>query len=233
MPSVPFRLAMDHVPAPISSPFARSCDRGACKLGRATGRTETMTATPVEKRCSWCLGDALYEAYHDEEWGVPCRDETALFEMLCLEGAQAGLSWITILKKRENYRRLFAGFDKHKIARFNKAKVDKLVLDPGIVRHRQEVEAFIHNAKVAVQIEASGESLTEVLWSFVGGVTVVNAWASMSDVPAVTPASTAMSKDLKKRGFKFGGPTTCYAFMQASGMVNDHLLGCPSRAPTA
>ena len=183
----------------------------------------------MESRCSWCLGDDLYEDYHDNEWGVPCREERDLFEMLNLEGAQAGLSWITILRKRENYRRAFAGFDKHKMARFTDAKVDKLVLDPGIVRHRQKIEAFIHNARVAVQMEKEGESLSDWLWSFTDGDTIVNQWKTMADVPAVTPESTAMSKALKKRGFKFVGPTTCYAFMQAAGMVNDHMVDCPSR----
>ena len=183
----------------------------------------------MDSRCPWCLGDELYEHYHDTEWGVPCRDETQLFEMLNLEGAQAGLSWITILRKREHYRRVFADFDRHRVARFTQAKVEKLVLDPGIVRHRQKIEAFIHNAKVAVQMEKDGDCLVELLWSFSGPEPVLNSWKSMADVPAVTAESTAMSKALKKRGFKFVGPTTCYAFMQASGMVNDHLVGCPSR----
>ncbi len=183
----------------------------------------------MDKRCTWCLGDDLYERYHDEEWGVPCRDETALFEMLNLEGAQAGLSWITILRKRENYRRLFAGFDKGKIARFTAAKVDRLVQDAGIIRHRQKIEAFIANAKTALAMEAEGEPLGEFLWSFTGGEPIVNQWRTMDEVPASTEASTAMSRALKKRGFKFVGPTTCYAFMQASGMVNDHLLDCPAR----
>ena len=183
----------------------------------------------MESRCPWCLGDELYEHYHDTEWGVPCRDEVALFEMLNLEGAQAGLSWITILRKRENYRRAFEGFDKRRMASFGPSKVDELVLDAGIVRHRQKIEAFIHNAQVAVLMEDAGESLSSELWSFTGGETLLNHWASMDEVPAVTPESTAMSKALKKRGFKFVGPTTCYAFMQASGMVNDHLVGCPSR----
>lgn len=183
----------------------------------------------MDTRCTWCLGDDLYEHYHDHEWGVPCRDEVRLFEMLNLEGAQAGLSWITILRKRENYRRAFAGFDKHKMARFGEAKVEKLVQDAGIVRHRQKIEAFIHNAKVAVAMEKSGDSLGAWLWSFTGGEPVIHDWKTMADVPAVTPESTAMSKALKKRGFKFVGPTTCYAFMQACGMVNDHVVGCPAR----
>lgn len=183
----------------------------------------------MESRCSWCLGDEVYEDYHDNEWGVPCRDDDELFEMLNLEGAQAGLSWITILRKRENYRRAFAGFDKHKVARFTAAKVDKLVLDAGIVRHRQKIEAVIHNAKVAIQIEKDGESLSELLWSFTGGDTLLNQWKTMAEVPAVTPESTAMSRSLKKRGFKFVGPTICYAFMQATGMVNDHLVSCSFR----
>jgi len=184
-------------------------------------------ANSKDKRCQWCLGSELYIDYHDKEWGVPCYDAHALFEMLNLEGAQAGLSWITILNKRENYRRLFSNFDFTKVARFNKAKIDKLVLDEGIVRHRQKIEAFVNNAKVVVAMEKRGESFVDFLWSFVDYSIVQNQHKTMKTVQASTDQSVAMSKALKKAGFKFVGPTTCYAFMQASGMVNDHLIACP------
>jgi len=184
-------------------------------------------ATEKEKRCSWCLGSDLYISYHDDEWGVPCYDARALFEMLNLEGAQAGLSWITILNKRENYRRLFANFDVAKVARFRTTKIDKLVLDAGIVRHRQKIEAVVANAKVVVEMEKNGESFVDYLWSFVDYATIQNSHKSMKSVPGSTERSSLMSKSLKKRGFKFVGSTTCYAFMQASGMVNDHMVSCP------
>lgn len=166
-------------------------------------------------------------SYHDEEWGVPCFDAHALFEMLSLEGAQAGLSWITILNKRENYRRLFVNFDFVKVARFKPAKVDKLVLDAGIVRHRGKIEAVVNNANLIVAMEKSGESFVDYLWSFVDYKIVQNKHKTMKTVKSSTELSDAMSKSLKKRGFKFVGSTTCYAFMQASGMVNDHMLSCP------
>lgn len=184
-------------------------------------------AKSKDKRCSWCLGSELYIDYHDNEWGVPCYDARALFEMLSLEGAQAGLSWITILNKRENYRRLFANFDAAKVARFNTKKIDKLVTDAGIVRHRQKIEAVVANAKLVVQMEKEGESLTDFLWSFVDFHPIQNKHKTMATVQSSTERSTLMSKTLKKRGFKFVGATTCYAFMQASGMVNDHMVSCP------
>ena len=184
-------------------------------------------AKSKNKRCSWCLGSELYIDYHDNEWGVPCYDARALFEMLSLEGAQAGLSWITILNKRENYRRLFANFDAAKVARFTTKKIDKLVTDAGIVRHRQKIEAVVANAKLVVQMEKEGESLTDFLWSFVDFHPIQNKHKTMATVQSSTERSTRMSKTLKKRGFKFVGATTCYAFMQASGMVNDHMLSCP------
>ena len=180
-----------------------------------------------EKRCHWCLGSELYIDYHDNEWGVPCYDARALFEMLSLEGAQAGLSWITILNKRENYRRLFANFDVAKVARFTVKKIDKLVTDPGIVRHRQKIEAVVANAKLVVQMEKAGESLTDLLWSFVDFCPIQNKHKTMATVQSSTARSTLLSEALKKRGFKFVGATTCYAFMQASGMVNDHMMSCP------
>ena len=184
-------------------------------------------AKSKDKRCSWCLGSELYIDYHDNEWGVPCYDARALFEMLSLEGAQAGLSWITILNKRENYRRLFANFDAAKVARFTTKKIDKLVTDAGIVRHRQKIEAVVANAKLVVQMEKEGESLTDFLWSFVDFHPIQNKHKTMATVQSSTERSTRMSKTLKKRGFKFVGATTCYAFMQASGMVNDHMVSCP------
>jgi len=190
-------------------------------------------AKSKEKRCGWCLSSELYIDYHDSEWGVPCYDARALFEMLNLEGAQAGLSWITILNKRENYRRLFANFDIAKVARFNTAKIDKLVLNEGIVRHRQKIEAFVNNAKVVVEMEKRGESFVDLLWSFVDYKIIQNKHKSMASVVASTEQSQLMSKALKKSGFKFVGPTTCYAFMQAAGMVNDHLISCPSHKQVA
>lgn len=184
-------------------------------------------ATKKDKRCSWCLGSELYISYHDNEWGEPCFDARALFEMLNLEGAQAGLSWITILNKRENYRRLFANFDVVKISRFTPAKIDKLVLDPGIVRHRQKIEAVVANAKLVVEMEKNAESFVDYLWSFVDYRVIQNQHKDMSTVESSTEHSVLMSKSLKKRGFKFVGATTCYAFMQAAGMVNDHMVSCP------
>ncbi len=184
-------------------------------------------ANKKDKRCGWCLSSELYIDYHDTEWGVPCYDARSLFEMINLEGAQAGLSWITILNKRENYRRLFADFDAAKVARFNKTKIDKLVLDPGIVRHRQKIEALINNAKVVVAMEKEGESFVDYLWSFVDYNIIQNKHKTMATVQSSTDVSALMSKSLKKKGFKFVGSTTCYAFMQASGMVNDHMVSCP------
>jgi DNA-3-methyladenine glycosylase I len=164
-------------------------------------------------------------AYHDLEWGVPVHDEGRLFEMLCLEGAQAGLSWTTILNKRQGYRRAFAGFDAAKVARFTPAKVERLLQDPAIVRNRMKIESVIKNAAAVVQLRAD-RSLDELVWSFVGGTPVVNRWKRMGSIPAETPASGAMSKELKRRGFGFVGPTVCYAFMQSVGLVNDHLTTC-------
>lgn len=180
-----------------------------------------------EKRCGWCLGSELYIEYHDKEWGVPCYDASELFEMLNLEGAQAGLSWITILNKRENYRKAFANFDIAKVSRFSTAKIDKLMLDAGIVRHRQKIEAVVHNAKLVVAMEKNGDSFVDFVWSFVDYQTVQNKHRSMKTVQSSTEQSVRMSKALKKAGFKFVGNTTCYSFMQASGMVNDHVLSCP------
>jgi len=182
------------------------------------------------KRCPWAEASDLDRAYHDTEWGVPSRDERALFEMITLEGAQAGLSWSTILAKRDGYRRAFAGFDPEKVARFTPRRVEQLLADASIVRHRGKIESTITNARAVLGVRDGGDSLAAVLWAFVDGQPVVNRWRRIEDVPRETPASRAMSKELKRRGFRFVGPTTCYAFMQAAGMVNDHLLACPRRA---
>lgn len=183
-----------------------------------------------DKRCSWCTSSDLYMDYHDKEWGVPCYDSRELFELINLEGAQAGLSWITILNKRENYRRLFSGFEPSKLARFNQKKLDKLVLDPGIVRHKGKIAAVISNAKIYLEMEKNDEPFADFLWQFVDYKPRNNNHKSMKTVPSKTAESDAMCKALKKRGFKFVGSTICYAFMQASGMVNDHMVSCPSHA---
>ena len=178
------------------------------------------------KRCPWPGTDPLYVAYHDEEWGVPVHDERDLFEFLCLEGAQAGLSWITILRKRENYRRAFDDFDAHKIARYNDRKIQALLQDTGIVRNRLKVNGFVKNARAYLQLLDDGTTLDKYLWDFVGGETLQNRRKSMAEVPATSAESDAMAKALKKRGFTFVGSTICYAFMQAAGLVNDHVVGC-------
>ena len=177
-------------------------------------------------RCPWCESDPLYVKYHDEEWGIPVYDDRVLFEFLTLESAQAGLSWLTILKKRENYRNAFADFDPVKVARFSMTKVEKLMNDPGIVRNRLKIMAAISNAKLFLKIQEEFGSFSKYSWGFVGNKPMVNKRKSMKDVPATTPESDALSKDLKKRGFKFTGSTIIYAHMQATGMVNDHLDGC-------
>ena len=179
------------------------------------------------ERCPWCLGSPAYVAYHDREWGRPVHDDRVLFEFLVLEGAQAGLSWSTILAKRENYRSLFAQFDPAKVARFTPARVEKLLLDAGIVRNRLKVEGAVRNAKAFLAVQKEFGSFDAYAWAFVGGKPLVNRRRSMRDVPATTPESDAFSKDLKKRGFTFVGSTILYAFMQATGMVDDHLLACP------
>ncbi len=178
------------------------------------------------QRCWWCGDDPLYRRYHDEEWGVPVHDERLLFEFLCLEGAQAGLSWITILRKRDNYRRAFDDFDAHKIARYGDKKIQTLLQDSGIVRNRLKVNGFVKNARATLNLLDSGMSLDNYLWNFVDGVPLQNNRQSSEEVPATTSVSEAMSKDLKKRGFTFVGSTICYAFMQAAGLVNDHVVDC-------
>ena len=185
-----------------------------------------MSTNHFDQRCPWCLGSEAYVAYHDREWGAPVHDERMLFELLILEGAQAGLSWSTILNKRDNYRKAFDGFDARKIARYSDVKSARLLADAGIVRNRLKIAAAIQNAKAFLAVQKEFGSFDRYIWRFVGGKPRQNRRRSMKQVPARTPESDAMSKDLKKRGFKFVGSTICYAFMQASGMVNDHLLAC-------
>ena len=180
----------------------------------------------MTERCPWCEGFDLYRQYHDLEWGVPLRDDRALFELLILEGAEAGLSWATILKKRENYRRAFDGFDPQRIALYDEAKVGELLANAGIVRNRAKIAATIQNAKAYLELKQNGQTFSDFLWRFVDGTPVQNAWSSMADVPAKTTQSDAMSKALIKAGFKFVGSSICYAFMQAAGLVNDHLTTC-------
>lgn len=181
----------------------------------------------VKRRCSWVPeGDPLYLAYHDEEWGVPSHDERDLFEMLCLEGAQAGLSWSTILRKREGYRKAFAGFEPRKVARFDASKIDRLMLNPGIVRNRRKIESVVTNARATADVQKEFGGLDDYFWKFVGGSPKRNRWRTLDQIPAVTLESQTMSKDLKRRGFRFVGPTVCYAFMQATGLVNDHVTAC-------
>ncbi|MBE0612899.1 MAG: DNA-3-methyladenine glycosylase I [Burkholderiales bacterium] len=177
-------------------------------------------------RCPWCLGSEAYIAYHDREWGVPLHEDRALFELLILEGAQAGLSWSTILGKRDHYRKAYDGFDARKIALYDEAKVARLLADAGIVRNRLKIAASIQNAKAFLAVQKEFGSFDSYIWRFVDGRPKQHRRRSMKEVPASTPESDAMSKDLKKRGFKFVGSTICYAFMQASGMVNDHLTAC-------
>ncbi|SMY06859.1 DNA-3-methyladenine glycosylase I [Flavimaricola marinus] len=184
------------------------------------------------ERCGWAGSEPIYRDYHDTEWGVPEWDGRALWEKLILDGFQAGLSWITILKKRENFRAAFAGFDPEVIATWGEAEVLRCLADPGIIRHRGKIEATIGNAKAYLKIEEE-QGFANYLWGYVGGEAIQNRWATMAEVPAFTPLSTQISKDLKKAGFRFCGPTIVYAFMQATGMVNDHLITCPEHEPCA
>jgi DNA-3-methyladenine glycosylase I len=181
------------------------------------------------RRCDWAGTDPLSVAYHDGEWGVPVHDDRKLFEFLVLEGAQAGLSWITILRKRERYREVFEGFDAARLARWSRSKVERALKDPGIVRNRLKVEGAVRNARACLDLVDHEGSLDAFLWRFVGGKPVQNRWSSLREIPAETAESRAMSTELRKRGFTFVGPTICYAFMQAVGLVNDHLLTCPRR----
>ena len=177
-------------------------------------------------RCTWCGTDPLYMHYHDEEWGVPVWDDQTLFEFLVLEGAQAGLSWITVLRKREAYRKLFSNFDAQKVARYTDKRLEKLLLDPSIIRNRLKVFGARKNARAFLEVQGEKGSFANYIWDFVDGKPIQNRWKSMSDVPATTPVSDALSKDMKKRGFTFVGSTIMYAHMQATGMVNDHTLDC-------
>jgi len=186
-----------------------------------------MNPEKAASRCSWCGDDPLYVAYHDEEWGKPCHDERMLFELLILEGAQAGLSWITVLRKRENYRKAFDNFDVEKIARYTEADVERLMNDAGIVRNRLKINATITNARAYLSLRDEFGGLDPYLWRFVKGKPLQPKLRGMKDVPAKTEISDALSKDLSKRGFKFVGSTICYAYMQATGMTNDHIVGCP------
>lgn len=190
-----------------------------------TSTTNTSTAN-TKNRCAWCGDDPLYRAYHDEEWGVPLHDDPQLFEFLMLEGAQAGLSWITILRKRENYRRAFDQFDPETVARYDDTKLAELLTDPGIVRNRLKVQSAVANAQAFLATQEEFGSFDAYIWRFIGGETRTNHFRHLSEVPASTPESDAMAKDLKTRGFKFVGSTICYAFMQATGMVNDHVTDC-------
>ena len=177
-------------------------------------------------RCAWAGDDPLYQHYHDEEWGVPTHDDRQLFEMLNLEGAQAGLSWITILRKRENYRAAFDNFDAATIVRYDDAKIAALLDNPGIVRNRLKINGVVKNARAFLAVQDGFGSFDAYIWRFTDGAPIVNAWTSLSQLPALTDEATTMSKDLKKRGFTFVGPTICYAFMQACGLVNDHTTDC-------
>lgn len=178
------------------------------------------------RRCDWCGSDPLYIAYHDAEWGVPLHDDRALFELLLLEGAQAGLSWLTVLRKRENYRQALDGFDARKIAHYDARRLASLLRNPGLVRNRLKIRSAVQNARAFLDVQEKVGSFDRYLWQFIGGQPRQNQWRSMKEVPARTPESDALSRDLRAQGFNFVGSTICYAFMQASGMVNDHLTGC-------
>lgn len=179
-----------------------------------------------KRRCSWCGEDPLLVAYHDEEWGVPSRRTGHLFEMLSLEGAQAGLSWLTVLRKREGYRRAFADFDPAVVARFDRRRRERIARDPGVIRHAGKIDSVVSNARALLALEREQGPFADVLWGLVGGRPQQNRWRALGEVPARTPESTALSRELVRRGFRFVGPTTCYAFMQAVGMVNDHAVDC-------
>jgi len=185
-----------------------------------------MKNSAKRTRCEWCLGNQLYRDYHDREWGVPVRDDRLLFEFLILEGAQAGLSWLTVLQRRESYRAAFDNFDAAKIVHYGTCEKKRLLADSGIIRNRLKIEAAVGNAQAFLDVQKELGSFSAYLWQFVNNAPLVNRWESLKQVPAATAESKAMSRDLKKRGFRFVGPTICYAFMQAVGMVNDHLVDC-------
>lgn len=209
----------------------------ACREDSAMTET-TTSANAAGKRCGWAGTDPLYIAYHDDEWGRPGRDTRALFELLCLEGMQAGLAWITVLRKRAHMRNAFAGFDPEQLARWGDRERAVLLADAGIIRHAGKIDATIGNARALLALEsgsadAAGRGFKELLWEFVDGRPIVNRYRTLAEVPGSTPASHAMARTLKRLGFRFVGPTTCYAFMQAAGLVNDHLLSCPQHAQCA
>ncbi|MBP6050030.1 MAG: DNA-3-methyladenine glycosylase I [Chitinophagales bacterium] len=185
-----------------------------------------MSKVKEKIRCGWCVGKQLYEQYHDEEWGKPVYDDQLQFEFLVLESAQAGLSWFTILQRREGYRKAFANFDYKKVAKYTDEKVEALMLDTGIIRNRAKIKATINNAQRFQEIQKEFGSFSNYIWSFVGGKPIVNKWQILKEVPATTTESDALAKDMKKRGFQFLGSTTLYAHMQATGLVNDHLVDC-------
>ena len=180
----------------------------------------------MKKRCEWAGSDPLYIEYHDNEWGVPLHDDRKIFEMLVLEGAQAGLNWLTVLRKRENYRKAFDNFDPTKVAKYDSEKFQKLLANEGIIRNKLKIHSVIQNARAFLEVQKEFGSFDAYIWQFVGGKPIRNSWKSLSDLPAQTAESEAMSKDLKRRGFSFVGPTICYAHMQATGMVNDHVVSC-------
>jgi DNA-3-methyladenine glycosylase I len=180
----------------------------------------------MKKRCPWSTSDQLYIRYHDEEWGLPVHDDRLIFEFLVLEGAQAGLSWLTILKRRENYQEAFDYFDPQRVSQYDETRIAQLLSNTGIIRNRRKVESTVTNAKAFLEVQREFGSFDRYIWSFVGGKPIINAWESLADIPAQTIESVAMSKDLVRRGFKFVGPTICYAHMQATGMVNDHIVEC-------
>lgn len=185
-----------------------------------------MSGKKIRTRCEWCLGSDLEIEYHDNEWGIPLHDDRTHFEYIILDGAQAGLSWVTILKKRDGYRKAFAQFDVEKVARFTQRKIESLLTNPAIVRNRLKVQSTVSNARSFIDIQTEFGSFDNYIWRFTDGKTIRNRWKTPGDVPATTPQSDAMSRDMKKRGFRFVGSTICYAYMQAAGMVNDHTTDC-------
>lgn len=187
----------------------------------ATGKESSQV-----RRCGWCTQDPLYRAYHDLEWGVPLYDDFRLFEMLCLEGAQAGLSWLTVLRKREAYRRVFQGFDFRQVALYDESRMEALLREEGIVRNRLKILSVVQNARAALEVERRAGSFSDFLWGFVGGRPIQNSWTGQDQVPSFTPQSVSMARKLRALGFRFVGPVTCYSFMQAVGMVNDHEVYC-------
>ncbi len=204
---------------------------GAGGAGPTGEPSRTQAAEPVG-RCAWAVGPWL-APYHDDEWGVPVHDDAKHFELLVLEGAQAGLSWLTILKRREGYRRAFLGFDPAAVARFTTADIERLVTDAAVIRNRRKLESAVHNARVLTAVQAEVGSFDDYLWGFVNGRPTVNRWTSPEEVPASTPLSGAIAADMRRRGFRFVGPTVCYSHLQAAGLVNDHLTSCPRHAALA